>query len=614
MIVTNLVAIALMLAVGYVWSARGFFSALLNLLVTIASGAIAFALWESVANAIIKGAANDNRFLIDVVWGGSLITLFVLAMAVLSLTVNAVMRANIKVPKVVDWIGGAVCGLAAGVIVSGMTIIGTSQIRTAAVDNLLQYQPVDYDNNGFLTRTQMWVPTDTITAGLYSFWSDRSLRETFGGGQTMGAWRPNVADEGHLLRIAETDVLLRYSLNPKDVKLGGRYTVGKAVGKGGKPPAVKDLVGDAKGVSMLDGTPITGRAYIEGFVVGFSAGAKEKGGQVAIGAGSATLVLRNDSDTRSITVQPIATISQAKGGSLQEGRWRFDTKNFFVGTMGGQADVGMAFEFLVPDEYGAAPDSNPDEVWHPIALYVRGVRFDVRDPADPDKTMKSSRDYETPDDRNAAVDAGGFLASVVADAPEITDPKEKWRFNASDPTQAVRMSNRIPDNMTLNGGELSGVELSKGQQIINCPNLQIQPKQLAGNDVERSLRVEEFQPGPATSVISINVSKEIEKFSAVDPTSAGATGAPTVVDNLGQRYQAIGYVYRDRNEVKIRFTPGTPLNELAEAPSVSRSRDDQKLFLIFRVAPGVKIVRYAIGTTGIVEITGGLEVPQQANK
>ncbi|MBY0307685.1 MAG: hypothetical protein K2Q09_02990 [Phycisphaerales bacterium] len=614
MVVPSLIAIALMLAVGYVWSSRGFFSALLNLLVTVAAGAIAFALWETVATAAIKNVANDNRFVIDIVWGGSLVALFVLSMAVLSLAVNAVVRANIKVHKVTDWVGGAVCGLAAGLIVSGISLIGTSQIRTAEIDNLLQFSPVDYDNNGYLTRRQLWVPTDTWTAGLYKFWSERSLRETLGGGKTLGAWRPQVADEGHLLRIAETDVLLRYSLNPKDVKLGGRYTVGKSLPKGMTPPAIKDLVGDTKPVATTDGRQFKGRAYIEGWVVGFEAGAKEKGGQVAIGAGSATLVCRNRSDTASLALQPIAVISQAKGDSLQEGRWRFDTKNFFVGSMGGQANVGMAFEFLVPDEYADQPDAYPEEVWHPIALYVRGVRFDLTDPADPDKTIKPSAEYMTPADRNAAVEGGGFLRSIADAAPPLVEPAQVWKMEKNDPNQALRLNNRIPGSIVLNGGEMSGVDLSKGQQIINCVDYRTTPKALADIGVDRSLRVEEFQPGPGTAVISIEVSRDVPKFSATEPESTGATGAPTLVDNLGQRYQAVGFVYRDRNEIKIRFTPGSPLASLNDAPSVSRSRDDQKLFLIFRVAPGVRITQYAIGTTGIVTLRG-VEVPtNQQNK
>lgn len=611
MIVPNLIAIALMLAVGYVWSSRGFFSSLLNLLVTIAAGAVAFGLWETVALAVIGKVDNNNRFIIDVVWGGSLVVLFVLAMAVISLATNAVMRANIIVPKVVDWVGGAVCGLGAGLIVSGITLIGTSQIRTPEIDNLIQFNPVDYDNNGYLVRTQLWVPTDTWTAGLYNFWSERSMRETFGGGKTMGAWHPHVADEGHLLRIAETDVLLRYSLNPKDVSLGGRYTVGKDrpanPPKGYVAPTLKDLVGDAKPVGTLDGQQIKGPAYIEGFVVRFDAGAKEKGGQVAIGAGSATLICRNKSDDRSLALQPIAVISQAKGGSLEEGRWRFDTKNFFVGSMGGQAAVPMAFEFLVPD----ANRNDPSEVWHPIALYVRGVRFDV---SDGDGTMKSSNDYLTAQDRTDAIEGGGFLRGVMEAAPAITDG-QNVKYDKSDPNLAFRLNNRIPGNMILNGGEMSGVELSKGQQIINCVDFRIQPKQLAGSDVERSLRVENFQPGPDTVVISLEVSRDVPKFAATEPESSGATGAPTIVDGLGQRYPAIGYVYRDRNEVRIRFTPGSPLASLSEAPSVSRSRDDQKLFLVFRVARGVKITQYAIGSTGIVNIQGTMESPStQENK
>jgi hypothetical protein len=608
MIAANIVAILLLLLVAYVWSARGFFSSLLNLLVTIAAGAIAFAFWESMAGTIMKGVASDNRIVIDVAWGGSLLTLFIVSLAVLSLAVNAVVRANIKVHKAVDWIGGAVCGLGAGLIVSGFAMIGTSQIRTAEIDNLMGFQPIDYTNEGYLVRTDLWVPVDTMTAGLYKFWSDRSLRETFGGGKTLAAWRPQVADEGHLLRMAESDVLLRYALSEKDVDFNGRYTVGLVQPKGAKekPPTLKELVGvDKKAVAMVDRTPIDGQAYVEGFVVTFHSSAKEKGGQVAVGAGSATLVVRNEANDRSISLQPIAVVSQAKGDARDLGRWRFDTRNFFVGTVGGQANAPMAFEFLVPNNN----PNDPQEKWHPIALYVRGVRFNLTD--ENGDTIKASQDYWTVQDRDGAIEAQVLLDTTT---PIKNTPGQPQQLDPNDANRALKTTNRIPDNMTLNGGELSGVELNKGQQIINCVDLRLQPKQLADNSVERSLRVEEFQPGPGTAVISINVSRDMGKWAATEPESTGATGAPTIVDHLGQRYEAIGYVYRDRNEIRIRFTPGSPLLGLAEAPAISRSRDDQKLFLIFRLASGVKIKQYSIGTTGIVDLKGDIEVPLQTNK
>ena len=608
MTVPSVIAVLLMVLVGYVWSARGFFSAMLNLMVTIASGAIAFGLWETVAMAIVNGSSNDNRFLLDIAWGGSLLTIFVVSLVVLSLTVNMIVRANIKIHKAADWIGGAVCGLGAGLIVSGMAMIGTSSLRTPEIDNLMQYQAVDYDNNGYLVRSQLWVPVDTWTAGLYGYWSDRSMREPFGGGRTLAAWRPHVADEGHLLRLAETDVLLRYSMNPKDVTLNGRYTVGLVQPKGTKEkaPTLQELVGpDRKPVAMLDGTTIGGPAYIEGYVVKFGSGAKEKGGQVAIGAGSATLVVRNAADTKSITLQPIAVVSQAKGDSRDQGRWRFDTRNFFVGSVGAQSNVDMAFEFLVPN----TNPNDPEETWHPIALYVRGVRFDLLDPNDETKPIPTDENFWSVAERDSAIASQSLLDIQT---PTNTPGKgEKW--NPQDQDRALKTSNVIPGRIVLNGGELSGVELSKGQQIINCVDLRLSTKQLADNLVERSLRVDEFQPGPGTAVVTVNVGRNAGKWAATEPESTGAVGAPTLVDHLGQRYEAIGYVYKDRNEVRIRFTPGSPLQNLGEAPAVSRSRDDQELYLVFRIAGGIKIKQYSIGTTGIVDLQGDVETPSTQN-
>jgi len=471
----------------------------------------------------------------------------------------------------------------------------------------MQFQPINYDNNGYLVRKDLWVPVDTWTTGLYKYWSEGSMREPLEGGKTLASIRPHVANEGHMLRMAENDVLLRYSLAPKDVDFINRYTVAMEQPpaskrpKDYKAPTLKDLVGpDKKPVAMTDNTPIDGQAYIEGYIVEFQPGAKEKSGQVAVGAGSATLVLRNESDTRSIALQPIALISQAKGGALDLGRWRFDTPNFFVGSVGGTA-ARMAFEFLVPKD---------GENWKPVALYVRGVRLDITGEDGEVVAPKPELVFYTPEARDNWVESQEMINIQRANN---NSPGQTDKSKVNDPASAMRTSNKLPDNIILNGGELSGIELSKGQQIINCVDLRISAKNLAGTDVDKTLRVEEFQPGPGTAIISVNVSKDIAKWSATDPASTGATGAPTLIDSLNQRYEAIGYVYRDRNEIRIRFTPGQPLQGLGDAPSISRSRDDQKLFLIFRMASGVKIKQYSIGTTGIVDIGTDVEVPSSQN-
>jgi hypothetical protein len=72
----------------------------------------------------------------------------------------------------------------------------------------------------------------------------------------------------------------------------------------------------------------------------------------------------------------------------------------------------------------------------------------------------------------------------------------------------------------------------------------------------------------------------------------------SLVDDKGQAYQPVGFFYQDDQVVTIRYTPGQPIRTISQIDatnSISRSRPDQKLILLFRVSKGVKIVSYAAG-------------------
>ncbi len=72
-----------------------------------------------------------------------------------------------------------------------------------------------------------------------------------------------------------------------------------------------------------------------------------------------------------------------------------------------------------------------------------------------------------------------------------------------------------------------------------------------------------------------------------------------LIDANGQAYRAVGYIFEDTNELKIRFTPSRTIASLDELSSdlvmLSRSAPDKKLTLVFRVSRGVRLERFAIG-------------------
>jgi hypothetical protein len=588
----SIIAILFVLVVGYIWSSRGFFSSLLNLAVTIVSGAIAFAAWEPLAHALVTGVDASSRLVHDVVWGASLLLPFAISMVVLTLVVNQVVKSNLRLLPMADWAGGAVCGLLAGVIVSGIAMLGVSMTRTST--DFLGNAQLEYDAQGSVVdKSGLIMPTDRWVAGFYGYTSER----VFASSKPLAVIRPHVAVEGHLLRLAEPETLPRYSLQPKDVSLAGRYTVGQ-----NQNVPLNQLVGDNKSVLALSGEKIADPAYVEGFVVNFGPGAKEGSGQVVMGAGMATLVLRSPNDDQSITLQPMAIVSQAKGDNLDIGRWRLDGRNVFIGSVGGASEATFAFEFLVP-KVG-------DGGWQPLALYVRGVRIDLTDKEG--KVMAAGKTFGMSVERDGAIESRTLFTGLGAAAG---GPLEGTGTILKEGFAGLNISQSLPARLVIDSGQVTDVEFDKDNRIKLAEKLLLKPSQMETQGVDRSLRVDSFFPGDGgTSIVTLDVGRE-SPFSILQPLASEASGAPSLVDTSGQRFQAIGFVYRDRTGAELRFTPGKTLSSIFDGvPSLSRNREDQSLFLVFRVSSGVKLKHFAVGNTAIATIEKPIEVQAQNSR
>jgi hypothetical protein len=160
----------------------------------------------------------------------------------------------------------------------------------------------------------------------------------------------------------------------------------------------------------------------------------------------------------------------------------------------------------------------------------------------------------------------------------------------------------------LRAGSLGGLEVNDKNKIRDG-EAKFKPDQMLQRGTDRSLVVDSFLAGSDVGVIQIDVSpRTILDMTAAE--SRDATGAPALVDVNGARYQCVGFVYKDNSIVHVRFTPGRPINAMADLPSVSSSRADQKITLIFRVSMNVDIKHYAIGDTSLTEFTPAVKLSE----
>ncbi|MGQ0628258.1 MAG: hypothetical protein ACT4PL_09205 [Phycisphaerales bacterium] len=600
--IANILVVLTVGVVGYVWSSRGFFSALLHLCCTIAAGAIALAVWEPLALTLMP---KVGPALGDIVWGAALAVPFALSVAVLTITVNLVVRANAQCESVFDYLGGAVCGAIIGILVAGFAVISLSFVRSKP--DYLGYTPITQEKKGFLVNEGgLWVPADKLTAMLYGTLSSTTLTT----GEPLARLYPDLHLRGHIYRHGPTETLIKHIAKPDEVGLFGWY----AVGLGGKLK-INELLADTVDPVKQDYRDLLGESpspsgqyQINGYIIGTKDGLREKQGQIVLGPGSATLIVESAEDDSMLTIQPMALISQAKGENngkeslptTRIGRWRFDASDTFFSSGGTASNPPVCFEFLVP--VGARP----------VALYVKGIRLPLIDP-ETEEPLAPLTNYDDVASRDAAVSTRDMFAAVAGSSP-VSSTGSRLAMNTGE--TPIRASNRLPFNLTLNMGSAGNLQTIKEgrNNYITGGTSSFGPGDMLKLGDDRSLRLELFATDGETVVVMVDVGPK-SAISLASPESKGASGAFGLIDSLGQRHSAVGYVYKDTRTVSVRYTLGAPLGSSNDLPvAITNNRDDQQCVLIFRLPLGVSVKSYVIGETGISELAPPLKLDQSQKR
>lgn len=586
---------------GWVWGSRGFFSALIHLVCVIIAGAIAFGVWELAGYALLDAAGN-RKWLMDIAWGVSLAVPFAVVLAILRLSIDKALPFNTDLDGTSNLLGGIVCGVVSGVISIGILTISITNLRIST--DSIEYTMVDYDTNGSIVKESGYTTLyPRLTAGFYAFLSQNSLRTS----TPMSVWRPDVAYEGSMLRTNFNNGTSRYALQPKAVSFVKRYTVGeKETGLD-----VKSFLADAQTVTTFgDRSTISGsdkNHYLEGYVVQFKSGARELDGRIVIGAAQVQLVVRSPDDSESRTLFPVAMISQS---DIQEGdvrvrywRWPFSSARTFIASVGGADDPSIGFEFLTP------------KGWKPLSLSVKGVRFKVEDMASP-QTFKDSKERTDAIKRYEVISlpAGAVGAKGDRDWPrDITAGLRTTAYvvqgNQTSGDSGIVMSDALPLNIILSADDRRGLTIDdknfimEGEAAFRNTDL----KDMRG--VDQKIQIRRIGSDDTTTVVQVNISNNSPIAYTKSKLAIDGIGAPVLVDNLGQRYSAIGYVYKDATSTRLRITPGSPVGSIADLPDggPSSSRSDQEFVLIYRVTANVKIKTFEIGTSVVVKIDPNID-------
>ena len=588
--ILSLIVIVFWGLLAFIWASRGFYSALINMVCTLIAGAIAFGTWELVGYQILNAAPARGTFawVEGAAWALGLALPFVLSLALLRLLTDTVLRANVAVSTTVNYAGAGICSLVSTTIVMGVLVLSLGQQRYGK--ELFGWQPVTYNPNGSITRQGgLWLPVDRLTAGLYSHLSTTSFRTK----TPLAKFHPEYDLVGPSLRMT-FEGSNRTTARPEHVTLVGRFTA--------KSPksSIDDLLSDGQSagkqnITKLDGTNFPPATRIEGFVLRITSGAAEgNSGKLNVGNAQVRLVAYDERTKKSEAFHPLAVASQADAGSNAFGRWRYDSMDTFIASVGGSSEAVMSFEFPVP------------EGMKPIALYFKGARIPFDSAVEPTVIAMGPGMRDSIQAAPAASLGAGSGGAVDVNNLDTSKATTVVIGRNGENPEGIRIGPSIP--FTLQEGLHAPLEIDD-KRVVRQGEATWSKKDVDQmQQVDRALRIETFHVESDTTLVQVVASGDTA-FSFLGGVISTLTSRDVpilLIDDTGKSYAPIGLVYQDDLKVTIRYTPGQPIRTISQIDatnSISRSRPSQRLTLLFRVSKGVKIRYYTAGEKVVAEFS-----------
>ena len=572
----NIIVAAVVLLIAYMWTAQGFFSALLHLVCTIVAGAIAFAVWEPLVYGLLLDLWPAGA------WTIGLVAPFLIALALLRIAADKLIPREPKIPPALDFLGGGVMGAGSGIIAMGLLLIGMGFMPVGP--DFLGHRMMDYDSSGNLVQTSsLWIPADELTADFY----EQASRGAFSLGATaaLANRAPEIDEQASLVR-ASYKGWGKTILKPEDVELLSSYVV--------TAPTLEALTSDAfnaaspdelnpQEVKRTDASSYPAQSVIRGYTVQLGAGAYEESGQFLIGPGQARLVARLP-DGQGEAFQAIAVIAQASGSELSASRFRFDARNVFVATAGRATDPVMTFEFVTPE------DAEPTD------LLLKQARVPLEGETPDEEYTVAERDqaiYSLQLIGRGEEGPGGAMPEASSSARP--SPGDASVVGGDLRNSGIRVTSSL-QNLTLSRQNRGSLRVSEDPNLIVSGEHTFMTDDITGKRVMQDLKVTGFQTPPGVSLVQVDVSlgqRASLLGRAVD--AAERLLPPVLTDTLGQQYQAVGYIFGGGDRTTVKYEPSDPVRSMEELPALSRSRPGDTLVLLFQVNTGVELTSLSLG-------------------
>lgn len=550
--ILNLLLLGLVLLIAYWWANQGLFSALLHLVCVIAAGALALAVWEPLAIQMLSRGILENY-----AWGIALLAPFAIFLLLLRIASDRLVPDNVNFPQWANYVLGGVLGLAAGTLTIGMTVIGAGFVQSS--DEIMGFTGASRTNTSRgqpdFNADRLWVPIHALTADFYGFVSAGALAPEFG--RPLRTAYP---------RLAETAVSLH-----RDSASGGRArtTVAPASVTLGRLIYSPDY-------RNSDGTQ--GAWVLE---VDLDNAASDKGGYLTVSASQIRLIERvPPSSSREPAVVYPDRWSQPSDSGLRE-LWQFDDLLNYATNVPGQQLT--KFFFVFPATRLGGPDRGPEFV------QIKGLR------------MALPRVEAMQPDASALTQLlrGG-------DPSRLTGPIE-------DPTAKSIASKDLTVDAGIAPANASVNSLTTMEQTDQFLTEGDQDFPRGGATASPANRIKGIYAREGTVIVRLNISRmqssiDVWNDRSDNRTKAGETAPLLLVDDRGNTYAPIGFVWIRPDGVQIKLEPRRGIEAIRDFPN-QPSSGAHELYALFNPTAGVTIKGIRLGNVVLANANLALKDP-----
>ncbi len=531
--ILSVVVVIFVLLVAYWWGNAGAFDALLHFICVVGAALLAVAVWEPLNAMIFLGGGFAEYG-----WGLTLGGVFLATLTVLRLSADKLCPVRPTMPRWSDWAVGVPVGLLSGTLTVGMLVIALGHMSMKR--EILGYEGWRRPTGaGDIVQSDGSSPAalvTSLTAGFLGLVSNGAMAPTLGDA-SLARWRPDIAaDGGSLLRDTVEGGRGKLSVAPDGVSIVGTYFDPKF--------GLRDAKRGQGAYAVL--LSVKRPAY-------------DKGSGFVLSASQARLI--DGATGRSVFPCEFAEGLETSGDSLV--RFEFSGDSTYVSTPPATQE---SFVCLI---FPASKFNRKAKA--PLFLQLKGLRFRLPEPGTDAAEMAG-----------AVATAGRKVALALGeDTPAV-------------PGNELRVDNGM-QGAIMDTGEMPGTLKEEGGKLLSGASEHVTKPQSTRSVVRTFFETKDER------IVMLRATRgsTVDLFDAdktrKDASAAGLGAVPTLIDDAGNSYAPVGYVWNNERaqefEVYFNETPdsGFTLNWFR------RAAGGGDLNLLFKVPVGrtVKMVVFS---------------------